>query len=134
MSKVKGGDLMLFIDNRSVAYATNHTLEISGDTTDLTNKDEGGGTWNMEELKKLSWSVSTENLFSLDGKGNIYSNLYDCMIMKRKIDVVFAEKVQRFDDVSKEGWTPKQNRYKGKVYVTSLQLNAPSGEYATFTA
>ena len=45
MSKIKGGDMMLFVNGKSIAYATSHTLSISGDTQDTSNKDEGGGDW-----------------------------------------------------------------------------------------
>lgn len=45
MSKIKGGDLMLFLGGKSIAYATTHSLEITGETTDTSNKDEGGGDW-----------------------------------------------------------------------------------------
>ena len=45
MSKIQGSDLMLFVDDKSIAYATNHTLEISGETQDTSNKDEGAGGW-----------------------------------------------------------------------------------------
>jgi len=33
------------------------------------------------------------------------------------------------------GWTPKAlNGRKGKVIITSIEVNAPNGENATFTA
>ena len=40
MSKIKGQELMLFLGGKSIAYATSHTLEISAETSDTSNKDE----------------------------------------------------------------------------------------------
>ena len=57
MSKIKGGDMMLFLNSKSIAYATSHTLTISGDTQDTSNKDEGGGDWASSEIGKLSWTA-----------------------------------------------------------------------------
>lgn len=39
---IKGGDLMVFADNKSIALATNHTLTISADTKETSSKDSGG--------------------------------------------------------------------------------------------
>ncbi len=39
------------------------------------------------------------------------------------------------DEVPEGGWTPvTTGQYKGKVVITSLELNAPNGDNATFTA
>ena len=35
--KVKGGSLMLFVDGKSISYATNHTLEINAETANTSN-------------------------------------------------------------------------------------------------
>lgn len=133
MSKINGSDLMLFVDNKSIAYATSHTLEISGETQDTSNKDEGAGGWASNEVSLLSWSVTSENLYSTDGQGNAYEDLFDLMIAKTPVDAVFAVKSQSTTDVPTGGWTPATSGYKGKIVITSLSLNAPHGEYATYT-
>lgn len=141
MAKIKGGDLMLFIGGKSIAYATNHTLEISGDTTDTSNKDEGGGLWGSSEVSKINWTVSTENLYSEDGYGKNFDELFDAMTAGTQLDAVFGVKAETGTSVPTTGetggWSPKNAtnyRYSGKVVVTSLSVNAPNGEYATFTA
>lgn len=134
MSKIKGGDLMLFIDGKSIAYATSHTLEITGETTDTSNKDEGGGDWSSQEVSILSWSASSENLYSEDGEGDNYEDLFDLMVAKQPIDAVFAKKSGNATDVPTGGWTKSAPSYEGKVVITSLSLNAPNGEYASYTA
>ncbi len=61
MAITKGGDLMLFVGGKSIAYATNHTLSISADTKETSTKDSGG-LWQTSEVGMLSWSCSSENL------------------------------------------------------------------------
>lgn len=136
--KIQGGDMMLFLDSKSIALATSHTLSISGDTQDTSNKDEGGGDWASSEVSKLSWTASSENMYSLDGEGSNFDDLFDLMIQKTIITAVFSGKSSTETDVPSGGWTPAEAstnapRYEGKVMITSLELNAPNGEYATYT-
>lgn len=134
MSKIQGGDLMLFLSGTSIAYATSHTLEINGETTDTSNKDEGGGSWASQEVSILSWQASSENLYSVDGEGDNFDDLFDLMIAKEPITAVFAKKSSSATDVPAGGWTPETAiKYTGQVVITSLSLNAPNGEYATYT-
>ena len=67
--KIKGGDLMLFVNGKSIAYATSHTLSISADTVDTSNKDEGGGDWADSEVGKLSWTCQSENMYADNASG-----------------------------------------------------------------
>lgn len=133
MSKIKGGDLMLFLNDTSIAYATNHTLEINAETADTSNKDEGGGDWASNEVRLLNWSATSENLYSLDGQGDNFADLFDIMVAKTPVDAIFAKKSQNVVDVPSGGWTPSLPKYKGKVIISNLSLNAPNGEYATYT-
>lgn len=134
MSKIKGGDMMLFLGGKSIAYATSHTLEITGETTDTSNKDEGGGDWSSQEVSILSWSASSENIYSEDGEGDNFDDLFDLMIAKTPIDAVFSKKSETATDVPTGGWTKSAPSYEGKVVITSLSLNAPNGEFANYTA
>lgn len=134
MTKVKGGDLMLFIGGKSVAFATNHTLNVNAELADTSNKDEGGGSWGAQEAKSLSWEISTENLYCVSGAGNTYADLFDAMIAMQPIEVVFAVKNESGTNVPTSGWTPKSgDGFKGKATINSLQLSAQNGEYASYT-
>ena len=53
--KIKGQELMLFVSGSSIAYATNHTLNVSAELADVSNKDEGSGDWKVQEVKQMSW-------------------------------------------------------------------------------
>lgn len=131
MSKIKGGDMMLFIGGKSIAFATSHTLTINADTTDTSNKDEGGGGWRSEDVNLLSWEATTENLMG-SGQGNDYDSLVTMMVAKQPVDAVFGQKSSAATDVPEGGWTG--TGYSGKVLITSIEINATNGETATFTA
>lgn len=139
---IQGGDLMLFLKKGSgstaskvsVAFATNHSISISTETTDTTHKDIKGG-WTSSAVKTLSWEVSTENLYSNDGEGITFGDLYDLMVSKTEIDGVFGVNASTAQTVTTGGWVaPTSGEYfSGKVIITSLEVNAPAGDNATFT-
>lgn len=133
--KIKGGDLMMFVGGKSIALATSHSLSISGETQDTSNKDEGGGIWASSEVSNLSWSGQSENLFSATGDtGTTYDVLFDAMVKMEPVDMIFGIKAEKTDEAPEAGWTAgAAPKYSGKATITSLDLNAPNGEYATFT-
>lgn len=133
MSKIRGGDMMLFVNGKSIAYATSHTLTISGDTQDTSNKDEGGGDWASNEVSTLSWTAQSENMYSIDGAGSNFDDLFDIMVAKTPVTATFSKKTETAVNVPESGWTASKPDYEGKVVITSLELNAPNGEYATYT-
>lgn len=131
---IEGSDLMLFIGGKSIAFATNHTLSISAETVETTSKDTGG-MWVAKAIRKISWTMNTENLYTLEGEGINYDTLFDAMINKEYLEVVFTTSSTEANQVPTGGWTAKAGQgYKGSVVVTSLELNAPNGDNATFTA
>lgn len=133
MSKIKGGDLMLFVNGKSIAYATNHTIEISGETQQEGHKDISSD-WDSIDVTKLSWTASSENLYSVDGKGRMYGDLESLMVYHTKIDLVLSMKAPiTYTEPPVDGWYTQDIGYTGKAIITDLQLNAPNGEYATFT-
>ena len=142
--QINGSDLMLFIEStgegtafKSIAFATSHSLSISAETVETSSKDTGG-KWVSKAPRKLSWTMSTENLYSLDGEGSTYDDLFTAMTERKELSVVFSlekEYAAKKDEVPEGGWTPvTTGQYKGKVVITSLELNAPNGDNATFTA
>lgn len=134
---IQGQDLMLFIGSgatkTSIGYATSHTLSINADTKETTTKDSsGGGDWQTSEVGTLSWSVSTENLYGDDVKGKTYEDLFDIMVSKKPIEMVFGGKTGT--DIPATGWVNSAPTYTGKAIITSLELNTPNGDNTTFSA
>lgn len=146
---IKGDELMLFIPVdptaetptfKSIAYATSHTLTMTAETVAINTKDHG--EWGSNTVNKINWSISTENLYTDED----YNTLFDMMVAKQKIKVVFGKKAEDASVVVADGdadnYTPANtstataNAYMktGYVLITSLTANTPSGDNATFTA
>lgn len=141
MSIIKGGDMMLFVGGKSIGYATNHTLSINADTKETSTKDSGG-KWQTSEVGVLSWTATSENLMSNDQQGVGYQQLVDYMIARTEITGVFTLEgnstnldTSKLDNVPTGGWTPDSDTptLTGQMIITSVELNAPNGENATFT-
>lgn len=135
MSIIKGDALMLFMGGNALAYARNHTLTITGNTIDISSKDHG--YWGASEVGNITWEVQTENLYTEDN----YDTLYDAMVAKTPVDIVFA-KAQNYNENgltavggSVESWSASTTSgRKGKAVITSLTVNANTGENATYSA
>lgn len=152
--------MMLFIKEtngtvKSIAFATSHTLTVSTDTQQTSTKDDGG-KFQSSDYGIISWSASSENLCSYDGAGYNYQDLINLMLSQTKVTATFsiegssgstypyASKLNSVDDATNDVWTPantgtigstsnKSLGYTGTVLITSVEVNAPNGENATFT-
>ena len=131
---LKGDELMLFKNKKSIAYATSHVLTITGNTVDIASKDHG--FWGASEVGSLTWEITSENLYTQDA----YDELFDAMVACEPIDVAFG-KVSNYNkngiDNSTANWAPDtatEGSVKyGKAVITSLVANANTGENATFS-
>lgn len=130
---IKGDDLMLFDEaGKSLAFATSHTLSISADAVDTSSKDHG--IWKANEVNKINWELTSENLYTNDA----YDTLMGKMIARQPITVYFGTKKETdADKTVADGdyanWTGASG-YTGKVLITSLSVNANTGENATYSA
>ena len=139
---IKGDNLMIFDANgESIALATSHTLSISADSSQINCKD--GGIWSGGTVNKINWTIDTDNLYSTEE----FDKLFTIMTNRTPVDVYFGLKAQTgTGDVDTDGvaptgggtqkvWTKAATgTYAGKAVITSLNVNAPSGDNATFTA
>jgi len=137
---IKGDELMLFDANgESIALATSHTLNISGDVAQINCKD--GGIWSSGTVNQLNWTIDTDNLYSTVE----FDRLFTIMTARTPVDVYFGLKAETgTGDVDTDGsnpttgtqkvWTKGAGVYKGKAVLNSLNVNAASGDNATFTA
>lgn len=132
---IKGDELMLFdANNKALAWATSHTLTITGNTVDISTKDHG--FWGASEVGNLTWEITSENLYCDDN----YDELFDIMIAKQPVTVAFA-KVSNYDENgltsvggTVSAWTPDTTNYRsGQAVITSLTVNANTGENATYS-
>ena len=147
---LKGENLMVFVGTgaaaRSIAYATNHSLNINLSTTETSNKDQGHGDWQTFEAGVLSWAMSSDNLVGdEDGEGKSYADMVDLMLTKTPVELVFGLEGNstnfnvgdgKLDEVPEGGWKPSESKipyYSGKALITSISLNAPNADNASYT-
>lgn len=131
---VLGNELMLFKDGKSLAYATSHTLSITGNTIDISSKDHG--FFGASEIGNITWEITSENLY-VDSE---FDGLFTAMVAKTPITVTFGHadnyNANGLGD-SSTNWIPDASvgakYYEGPAIITSLQANANSGENATYS-
>lgn len=132
---IKGRDLMLFdSDGKSLAFATNHTLTITAETTDISSKDHG--IWGATEVSKYTWEIQSENLYTEAG----YANMFDKMLAGDSMTVKFGLKqtptspdATVADSADLANWSAGTHYYTGDALITSLTANANNGDNATYS-
>ena len=125
---IKGGNLMVFAaenstpgslaEPKSIPLATSHTLRISSETTDVSNKDVASGKWAANEAGQMSWEATTENLYCENGG----QWLFEMMTSGNRVNVVFAQKDEADGTALPAGgsWTPKANSgWQGEKMLAS---------------
>ena len=131
---VKGDQIMLFKDGKSLAYATSHTLSITGNTIEISSKDSG--YFGASEIGNITWEITSENLY-VDSE---FDNLFTAMVAKSPITVTFGHadnyNANGLGD-SSTNWIPDASvgakYYQGPAIIPSLQANANTGENATYS-
>ncbi|MDR1882993.1 MAG: phage tail protein [Prevotella sp.] len=131
---VKGRDLMLFRKVgqvlTSLGAATNHTLSISTEMQEISNKDTG--KWGSSQPGRYTWTMSTENMM-IEAD---YDSLLEAMIAGTLLHVVFTIASNANSDTGKPdgGWTPDSGGWEGDVYISQIDANAPFADSATYSA
>ena len=147
MSKIlKGKKLMVFVQDgdawKSVAYATSHSLSVTTSTVDISTKDNedttGVGAWVSEEIDTFSWTMTTENLIGVDGKGMSFDELMTKFLTGASVKVRFnLAATSTTGPQSANGWTEASGEldgYEGNAIITQLDVNASNGDNASFSA
>ena len=131
---IKGDELMIFKGGSALAYATSHTLSITGNTIDVSSKDHG--FWGASDIGNITWEATTECLYT----DSDYTALFNAMVAKTPVTIVFA-KASNYDGNGLAGvgssqvqaWTAGAG-FTGQAVITSLEVNANTGENATYSA
>ena len=142
---IKGGKIMVFLDNEPIAFATNHTLSLTRNTQEISTKDHGDATAILPTTQ--SWEVTSENLMSAAG----YEQVLAAYLNATPVTIYFgasnysnttSEKgivnVENATEWTKEAWPSSATssnslNLQGTAYITSLSVNAPNGENATYS-
>lgn len=130
---INGSQLMVFMNGKSIAYATSHQLTITGNQVDISHKDLG--IWSASEIGNITYEITSENLYSDSG----FDDLFTAMVSKNPVTIVFGHASNWNEEGlsdSSTNWTPDtttKKAYQGKALITSLTANANVGENATFS-
>ena len=134
---LKGSKLMVFIADKPIAFATSHSLSITMNTTEISTKDHGDFPSVIGQ--NITWELTTENLYSDDGQ----TALWNAMKTMQPVTVKFAQATNYENETSQKGlpleedgqeWSAGTAIASGKALITSLSVNAPSGDNATLSA
>ena len=133
---IKGNKLMVFLNDAPIAFATSHSLSITVNTSEVSTKDHGD--FPSVIGNNITWEITTENLYS----DNAESVLWTAMKTMQPVTVKFASS-NYSNETSQKGivgvesateWSVDKAIASGKALITSLSVNAPSGENATLSA
>jgi hypothetical protein len=132
---IKGSDLMVFKDGKSLAFATSCSLTLGTTTAAISSKDHG--KWEASKPVKLNWEMSSDNLYT----ENDFQTLFTAWQAMEQVTVVFdvngETPVNNADGttVPATGWAPEGagKGITGKAYITNISANAPDGDNATYS-
>lgn len=134
-TEVLGNDLMIFADEKTIALATSHSFKASTEITDTSNKDSG--KWSGGIPGKKSWEMTSENTYGVEvgSTQQSYDTLFKMWLDDKKIKVKFGipENADANSEMPEGGWTLPKGHYEGEAYITSIDLNAPNGQEASFS-
>lgn len=135
---IKGKNLMVFVDGKSIALATSHTLDITINTIDTTTKDVNG-LWTDAEVSNMSWSLSSDNLVSIGTDGHDTASVVDMALEGAKVEVAFSLASPLDSNVPTGGFVPftheteTEFNYSGQAIITSVSISASNGEKASYS-
>lgn len=144
MGIIRGKKLMLFIKKSSsyvsIGYATSHTLSTSASTISVSHKDladAGSGKWDSQDIDTLTWTITTENFYANDAEGISFADLFGYYSAGTELDVKFAVAATSTSGVPTGGWVAPTGSgtyvMSGKVVITSIDMNAPVDDNASFS-
>lgn len=124
---------MIFVGGKSIAYATSHSLSLGSSTVESSTKDSG--PYEGAEVNKLSWEISADHLFVIEE----FDSLVAQWKSKQAVTLVWGKRAEDPEqgcpaDGDIANWTPAADwQYTGKAYITSLNVNAPNGDKASYS-
>lgn len=119
---INGTDIVAFADGDVLAHSTSHTLSISMNTRETSNKDTG--KFNTKAPARLDVQATTEALV-------VYTDFADIagkMIAREPIPMAFGERT------AEDNLDETKFYAEGDFIITSLEQNAGDQENASYSA
>lgn len=128
------GELMLFVSEDPIAFASSAGLDISTEELDISNKMMGD--WAGSLAGKKSFTVSSESLLTRKEGAMSFDKLLEKQIAGEPLDFFFGS--AKAEDKDNFGGTfskdTAQKNYTGKVIITSLSLKSDNGQIVSCSA
>lgn len=128
------GELMLFVGEDPIAFASSAGLDISTEELDISNKMMGD--WAGSLAGKKSFTVSSESLLTRKDGAMSFDKLLEKQIAGEPLDFFFgsakAEDKDNFGGTFSKDAT--QKNYTGKVIIISLSLKSDNGQIVSCSA
>ena len=133
---IYGSDLMIFLGGESIAHATSCSVSQTMNTNEIASKDFGRA--NEVITTTLSWTMTTENLYTADG----FTKLLKAQNEGKRVTVVFGHSKDgnnhnyNGNQLQGDAWAlDSTHEYlTGSGYISDLGVTAPNGEIATTSA
>lgn len=140
---IKGKALMIQIAESStgtyntIAMATSCSVSMDTSTSDVTTKDDND-QYTYNDVSSQSWQMTTENLIPYDGAGVDYAELLSYITTGTTLYINFSYLEDSLGAETTTGtWTDVATEeiiLSGTCILTSLQLQAPNAENASYSA
>lgn len=140
---VKGKKLMCFVKSgegtyKSIGFSTNHTLSTSASTISVSHKDladAGNGRWEDSDIDTLTWSITSESFYANEVEGIGFADLFGYYAAGTVLDLKFGVASDSVSGVPTGGWAVPSSGtvLSGKAIISSIDLNAPDGDNASFS-
>lgn len=129
---VLGDDLFLYLfqDNKVLAFAQSCSLEVAGETIDVSNKMSC--RWVANLAGKNSYTVSADALYTQATGVCSFDTLMTKMMAGGEIDWAIGKAIEE-DDCTTATFALDTDKtyYSGKAIITSLSLSAGNNEVAS---
>lgn len=101
---IKGDDLMIFIDNKAIAFATSHTITLSSSMLEVKPKI-GCGNWSTGISGFKSWECSSENLYAKKSIYNMYGyDIIPLFLNGTPVDIKFTIPLDQTNKIQTYGF------------------------------
>ena len=136
---INGTKFLVYLDNGSphqIGFSTSCSLSITQETRDTTTN--ATGQWITRTIGNKDWEVSCEGLFAfstINASGNQNTTgLLTQTIFQNYLDDTSGSYNPRFELNFSAMTGASEHYYKGYACLTSLTIDAPMEESATFSA
>lgn len=115
----KGNEIMIYVDGTAIGYAKDGTLNINGETIDITSKNSAG--WKQILAGLRSWGVDGSGLHVYDDATTGFSDLFDLIDGKTEVSIKFTTAISGDEYLT------------GDAFLRTLSMETPNEEASTFS-